>query len=152
MGVANVEWVAKIWCGYRGFGYKFDVKIVVVVRVGYWVQIWYGYCCSVSCEIWCWLLGLSLDCSSLMIWAENIIVQVWWYEQRRLSLSLFFFLFLFYQYYQYIYIYIYIYMAITKIRRFWTQKSLPWDACIQMLQYIGFVLYSYIYLFIYLFI
>ena len=29
-----VEWVAKIWCGYRGFGYKFDVKIVVVVRVG----------------------------------------------------------------------------------------------------------------------
>ena len=29
-----VEWVAKIWCGYCGFGYKFDVKIVVVVRVG----------------------------------------------------------------------------------------------------------------------
>ena len=69
-----VEWVAKIWCGYRGFGYKFDVKIVVVVRVGYLVQIWCGCCCSVSCEIWCWLLGLSLDCSSLYLYEQKILL------------------------------------------------------------------------------
>ena len=121
MGVANVEWVAKIWCGYHGFGYKFNVKIVVVVRVGYWVQIWCSYCCSVSCEIWCWLLGLSLDCSSLMIWAENIIVQVWWYEQRGLSLSLSFFFFFFFFINTtniYIYIYIYIYGQSPKLEGF----------------------------------